>query len=198
MYKVVSAFLRSCLSAISRRGLFLAVMNVLYFGSIFVFVLFFQFQHLPPYEAPPVEVPEFFVRLDWPVLIVAISLFNVVLGGFVVVTLPGLLFFPLSVIVLLFRGYSWGLLLSRLSTLHFLVVLPTFVLEGEGYVIASVAGILLGLSWLKPDWAYSDEGLSRLESLKKALRECGRIYLLVAVVLLGAAIVETVTIQFCL
>lgn len=195
---MVSVFLKSCFSAISRRGLFLAVVNVLYFGLIFVVVLFFQFQNLPPYEGPPVEVPEFFVRLDWPVLIVAIFLFNVVLSGFVAVTLPGLLFFPLSVITLSFRGYLWGLLLSRLSTPHFLVVLPTIVLEGEGYVIASVAGILLGLSWLKPDWAYGDEGLSRLESLKKALIECWRIYLLVAVVLLVAAIVETVTIQFLL
>lgn len=198
MYKLVDAFLKSCLSAISRRGRFLAVVNVLYFGSIFVAVLFFQFQNLPLYEGPSVRLPEFFVRLDWPVLIIAIFLFNVVLSGFVAVTLPGLLFFPLSVITLSFRGYLWGLSLSRLSTLHFLVVLPTFVLEGEGYVIASVAGILLGLSWLKPDWAYGDEGLSRIESLKRALRECGRIYLLVAVVLLVAAIVETVTIQFCL
>lgn len=191
-------FFKSCLEALSRRGLAFAVMNALYFCSIFVVVLFFQFQSLPPYVGPPMEVPEFFAGLDWPVIIVAIFLFNLILSSFIVVTLPGLVFFPFPAVVLLFRGYLWGLLLSQLSTPHLLVVLPTIVLEGEGYVMASVAGILLGLSWLKPNWMYGCEDLTRSEALKKALKECMGMYVLVAIVLLAAAIVETITIQFYL
>ena len=188
--------MRSCVQVISRRGRFFVVINWLCFGSVLVSSFSANFLYTPFYETVPLEAPEFLVGADWPILFVGIFLFNLFLSGFVVVTLPGLVFFPLSAVVLVVRGVLWGFLLNQLPTSGFLLALPTLVLEGEGYVLAGVAGVSLGLSWLRPGWVYGGEGLSRLDSLKRALKDCGRIYFLVALFLLAAAIVETATIVY--
>jgi len=88
----------------------------------------------------------------------------------------------------------WGVLLNGLLTSQFLAAFPTLILEGEGYVLAALAGVNLGLSLLKPEWAYKGEGLSRLEAVKRALKDCAYTYVLVAIFLFVAAVVETVTI----
>jgi len=187
---------RSCVEVLSRRGYFFAVMNILYFGSILIAVLLAYFLFQPVlYELGVVEVPEVLVGVDWPLMLVGIFLFNLALSGFLVVTLPGLVFFPLSAAALAYRAFLWGLLLSQLPTPLFLAVLPTLILEGEAYVFAGVAGVVLGLSWLKPEWICG-QGLSRSEAFKRALRECGYLYIVVAGILLVAAIVETATIVF--
>jgi len=187
-------FFKSCLNVVLKRDAVFAVMNAFCFGSVFVAVLWAQFQFPVACEGVPVENVEFLVSGDWLIMIFGIFLVNLVLSSFVVVTLPGLVFFPLSAAALVYRGFSWGVLLSQLPTPQFLVVLPTLVLEGEGYVVASVAGIVLGLSWLKPSWVFKGEKLSRREAFRRALGECLRIYILVAMILFVAAIVETFTI----
>lgn len=188
-------FLTSYVEVFSRRGRIFAVMNVLFFDSIFVFVLLSEFLCLPlPYEGEPVWVLEWFLGLHWLWMILAIFLFNLVLSGFVFLTLSGLVFFPVSVVVLVIRGALWGIMLNQQSAAGFFLVLPTLILEGEGYVLASVAGTVLGLSWLKPDWIYGGERFSRLDALKTALREALRLIFLVAVLLFLAAVVETFTI----
>lgn len=188
-------WLRFCVDVLSKRGKLFKVVNVVYFWSIFVVALLARFLFQPmPYESGFLEVPEISIGFDWPLAIVGIFLFNLVLSGFFVVTLPGLAFFPLSAAALVYRAFLWGVILSQLPTPLFLAVLPTLVLEGEGYVLASVGGMILGMSWLKPVWSYKGEQLSRLEALKRAFKECACVYILVVMLLLVAAIVETVTI----
>lgn len=187
--------LGSCVNVLLRRGKVFAVLNALCFGSVFVAVLLGPFFYVPPpYTGEPLGVLTCFLGLDWPWMLLAIFFSNLVLSGFVLVTLSGLLFFPLSAGVLVFRAVLWGLLLNQLSTTRFLLALPTLMLEGEGYVLASTAGITLGLSWFKPKWFYKDEGGSRIKALKTAFKECTRTYILVAILLFTAAIVETATI----
>jgi hypothetical protein len=82
---------------------------------------------------------------------------NLILSGFVFLTLSGLIFFALSPILLSFRALLLGVLLNGLSTSSFIVALPTIVLEGEGYVFAALGGVILGLSWLRPKWVYNGE-----------------------------------------
>jgi len=190
---LLGKFFKSCFSLISRRSLLFVTMNALYFGSITVGAFIAQFQSLPFYEWTSSE--RVFVG-DWglPVMILVIFLSNLVVSAFFLVTLTGLVFFALSVVVLLVRGVFWGALLNQLPTPQFLLAMPTFVLEGEGYVLASLAGVILGLSWLKPGWAYGQESLSRLKSFEKAWKDCVRIYVLVTVFLFVAAVVEGVTI----
>jgi len=84
-------------------------------------------------------------------------------------------------------------MLSRSTAGAFLAAVPTLMFEGAAYVLASVAGIVLGLSWLKPRWVCAEEGLGRLEALKKAFRECLWLYVWVALLLAVAAVVEVAT-----
>jgi len=171
------------------------VANVLFFSSILVFALWIQFQYPPTlYEGEPMEAPEIFLGGSLPIMVVNVFLFNLVVSAFIFVTLSGLLFFAFPVVVLMWRAALWGGLLNLLPTPLFLASLPRLVLEGEGYVLASVAGMTLGLSWLKPDWVYRSEGLSRQEALRMSLKESVYLYVLVVVFLLVAAVVESITI----
>jgi len=179
---------------ISRRSLLFVALNWLFFGVMFAGNLWSYGGYGRFYEWP---LGESFVDTETrglPLMIMDIFLFNLVVSGFVLVTLSGLLFFALPFVFLLFRAFLWGVLLGGLPTSLFLAALPTLILEGEGYVLASLAGINLGLSWLRPEWAYEGEELSRLESVKKALRDCVRIYVFVVVPLFVAAVVEALTV----
>lgn len=183
---VVSAFL-------GKRWLFV-VLNWLFFGVMFVGVLLGQ-GGLFGFQMVPFADGFFVVGGGWVFMLFYVFIFNLVVSGFVLVTLSGILFFALPVGFLLFRGFLWGVFLVGLPTPLFLAALPTVVLEGEGYVLACVAGVNLGLSWLSPRRVYG-EGLSREESFKRALKDCVRIYVLVVVLLFAAAVVETLTVSF--
>ncbi len=192
---LAESFLGSCVNVFLVRGKVFVVLNVVFFDSIFLAVLLSQFLCVPSfYSVESLGILVWLRGLDWPWMILAIFLFNLVLSGFVVLTLPGLVFFPLSAVVLVMRGVLWGLMLNQPSSVPFLLLLPTFVLEGEGYVLASMAGTVLGLSWLKPNVIYKDEHLSRLDALKTALREALRLLFLGAILLFLAAVAETLTI----
>ena len=177
-------------SLLKRRSLF-ALINVLYFGSVLVAALVAgrQYALCDGWGA------------EWDsagaggsvALFVSIFLFNLVVSSFILLTLTGLLFFALPTGILVARAALWGFMLNRLSTPAFFAALPTLLLEGEGYVIAGVAGANLGLSWLKPSWASGDV-VSRRDALRQAVKECAYLYVLVAVLLLAAAVVETFTI----
>jgi hypothetical protein len=120
--------------------------------------------------------------------------FNLALSAFAVVMLPGMVFFPLSTGFLVFRAVLWGLLFYPLPASLFLAVLPTLILEGEAYTVAVVAGTIVGLSWVKPGWLFKGKELSRLETLKIALKEVIHLYIVVVLLLLAAAIAETIAI----
>lgn len=182
------------MSSVWRRSLLFGSLNLLYFGSLLVGALLAQAGYVGFYEVSLVEgVPVEEVG-GW-LMVLDIFVLNMVLTAFIVTTLSGLVFFVFPVVVLLWRAVLWGALLNGLSTPLFLAALPTMVLEGEGYVLAGAAGVKLGLSWLMPKWTYGEEekDLSRVESVKKALKETARIYVFVIMFLLVAAIVEMLT-----
>ncbi|MEM3697934.1 MAG: hypothetical protein QXQ94_10665 [Candidatus Bathyarchaeia archaeon] len=95
-----------------------------------------------------------------------VFLFNLAVAAFVVITLPGFVFFPLSAVSLLFRAFLWGLLVYAMPNSLFLFALPVIFLEGEAYVIAALAGTVVGFSWLNPRRAYGG-GLSKFEAFKR-------------------------------
>jgi len=177
----------------SRSGL-LVFMNLLFFGSVFFTALVLDFL-LPPqlYTGPSGQFSGMFLSDNLILSVLNIFMFNLVVGSFVVVTLPGFVLFPLSAAFLVYRAFIWGALIFQSPSSVFLVTLPTLVLEGEGYVCAGVAGTLVGVSWIRPEWIYQAESESRTEHLKRGLGECGWLYVLVVVVLFIAAIVETAT-----
>lgn len=190
----VLTFLSTCVSVVSKRGRLLVMLNWLFFGVMLVGAFLGQAGFVGRYEWP-VKRDFFFIETtSIPWMILAIFLLNLVVSGFVLVTLSGLVFFALPVAVLLYRALLWGVLLTDVPTPLFLAAFPTLIFEGEGYVFGSLAGVNLGLSWLNPELVYKGEELGRLEAIKRAMKDCIYIYILVAILLFAAAVVETVTI----
>jgi hypothetical protein len=190
-------FLRAIIDVLSERGKLVTIFNVAFFCSIFIAVLIAQFVFPPPvYLDKPLPESWIVFGNEWYTVFLGILASNLVLSAFVMVTLSGLLFFPLSAFFLMFRAVLWGLLLYSLPSWVFLVVLPTVVVEGEAYVVAAVVGTVTGLSWVKPDWMFKNEKLSRWGTLKVALREGLYLYAVVVLLLFAAAIIETVTMMY--
>jgi len=190
-------FFTSCLLVISSRWKVFALLNLLFFSCVFIAVLLASFLFPPVlFSGRRPAVPEVFLA-NWLTMILGIFVFNLVVSAFVVVTLPGFVFFPLSAVFLAYRAVLWGLLIYGLPTWLFLAALPTLFLEGEAYVFAAAAGTIAGVSWLKPDRIYRGEALGRVEAFKKALKEGLKIYVFVIVLLFVAAVVETATLILC-
>ncbi len=192
-----SSFLKSCLNVVSRRKEAVAILNLLFFGCVLVVGVIAQFVFPHPLISDwSPAVPEIFLGNNWALMLAEIFFFNLIFSAFVVVTLPGIAFFPLSAGFLLFRAVLWGLALYAVPAWMFLAVLPTFVLEGEAYVLSAVAGLGLGLSWFRPKCMFKSESYSRLEAFRKAVRECAYMYVSVVAILFVATVVETATIVF--
>jgi len=190
----LSDFLGNCLSVVSKRILFLMVFSWLFFGSVLVGASLVQFRYGVPSVLPMgygLFVPE---KADWYIVLLEIFFWNLVVNGFVLLSLSGLLFFGLPILFLLWRALILGTLLAGLSSPLFFVTTVTLVFQGEAYVLACVEGASLGLSWLKPTWVYKGEDLSRFESLKKTLSDGVRIYVFVALFLFFAAVLETLAV----
>jgi len=185
-------FFRSCLSILEKRKWFVVVFNWLFFGFLIIgaFLSSFGLVRVVPWPFGDALVYE---QGNALFAFLRIFLFNLFFSGFLLLTASGALFFVLPVCFLLFRAFLWGALFSGLPSPSFLFVLPTLILEGEGYVLAAVAGLELGLSWVKPRWMFGEESLSGVEAFEKALRECAYFYVFVVLLLLATAIVETAT-----
>jgi len=170
-------------------------MNCVFFASVFAVAIASELL-LPPrlYSGWQARFPEVILDNSFAVVFIGIFLSNLILSAFVVVTLSGF-FFPISIVMLVFRGFLWGVFLAFQPTWLLLAAIPTIVLEGEGYALAAVAGTVVGVSWLKPKWIFKDENITRVEAFQKGLKECLVIYLLVGTILLVAAIIETVTLE---
>jgi hypothetical protein len=118
----------------------ISLLNALFFCLAFGIPVFAGF-FLPPaiYGGQELFVPPEPVAGNVLFTVLFIFAFNLVLSAFIVVTLPGFFFFPLSVLTLGLRAVLWGLLLFQFPLGYFLAALPTVVLEGEAYVIAARA-----------------------------------------------------------
>lgn len=197
MVGLVLDFLRMCLGVVRRRSVFLLVLNSLFFGFMIAGAFLGSWGY-GGFSGWPIAENDLFVGSNNAVLLFfSIFFFNLIVSGFCLVTLTGALFFVLPVAFLCLRGLLWGVMINFLPMPLFLVGFFTLVLEGEGYVLGALAGLDLGLSWLKPRWVYSgEEELSRWNAFKRAFEDCLRVYVLVTLVLFVAALVETLTLIF--
>ncbi len=190
----VKAICGSCWFVFLRRMKAFACLSLLFWLVVLVSALARSFFSVPPFYEEVGFRASFLVFGDnWIFVVLGIFFFNLVLSAFVVVTLPGLVLFPLSVFFLLFRAAVWGELLAFASAMRFVVALPVLMLEGGAYVLAALAGSLLGLGWLMPEHqVYAGAGFSRRYAVGKAFREALNLYLLVTLLLLAAAVAEAI------
>jgi hypothetical protein len=193
--RLVLSLVRFWLDFLSKRAKLFAFLNLLFFGGVVLaaFAAGFVFW---PVLGSPLSLPsaQSLFGNNFLLMVLGIFFFNLGLSAFVFVTLPGLVFFPLSAAALGFRAFLWGLLVYASSLVGLVWALPTLVLEGEAYVFAGVVGTVWGVSWFKPSWLNGEENVSRSESLWRTLRTGLRVYVLIALLLFVAALIETVTI----
>jgi hypothetical protein len=120
---------------------------------------------------------------------------NLAVGSFVSITLPSLIIPFSGLLMAAFRALTWGVLFSpqigeglapgELATGVLLGVLV--LLEGQGYVLAALAAYVQGKAFLRPRAV----GKARhLQGYWHGLKASARIYVLVALVLLVAAVYE--------
>ncbi len=115
---------------------------------------------------------------------------NLVLGTVLVIGLPSLII-PFSGILMgVYRAVLWGLMLSPSHPGLRLAMIPhslTLLLEGQAYIVAMLAAYVHGRAFLWPKSAgVEGHGRGYVEGLKRGLR----LYLLVTLLLLVAAVYE--------
>jgi hypothetical protein len=116
-------------------------------------------------------------------------------GGLAYIALPSLIF-PFSGLLLgAFRALLWGLMFSPTAVMgaYFSLLLPTIILEGQGYVLAMLAAYVQGMAFVRPrSVGTKTHGRGYWEDVKRSVR----IYLLVAIVLVVAATYEVASVIF--
>lgn len=125
-------------------------------------------------------------------VILTIFVFNSILGSFLAITVLNLI--GIGTLVFIYRPIMWGLIYAPTSpsaTMLLIAVIPTLILEGAAYVIAFTASLDFVLAIAKPK-ALGEE--SRFKAWKKAWTYNLKSYVLVLIMLLVAAVVESVTI----
>lgn len=116
------------------------------------------------------------------------------LGNFINFTLAGILIFPIA-LTLLFGGWMQGMSLAGIHASSFLSVflfLSMCCLEWVTYVIASVAGLNIGLSVVAPK---RQGTTSRWKAFKLAWRDAGRLYIIILIILAFQAVFEILYIR---
>ncbi len=120
-------------------------------------------------------------------------LFNLIFGAFLSTTLPGVIFF-LPILINIYRAWFVGVVFYGFtsSVAGGIIFLFTLFFEFGGYILSSVAGIILGMALLFP-YRY---GGSRKEAMRRAIRDGAYLYVLVVMFLLIGAIWEMTTLHY--
>src|SRR4030042_4677412 len=185
--------LSSFMAVFSSRIKLLALLNLAFFSCVFTSMLVCDLLFQPEFYWGPTFPTSYETYGEGFALVVNIFLVNLVLSSFVIITLPGFAFFPLSAFLLLYRASLWGMMLHYQPNSVLLCALPTLILEGEAYVLAALAGTIVGVSWVKTKWVYAEEAVTRSAAIRKSVKACLVIYLVVVLLLFIGAIVETAT-----
>jgi len=134
------------------------------------------------------EVATLYAQHDVAPAIGATFAVNFFFGSILMITLPSALVPFGGFVVPAIRFFIWGFLFGP-ERAYSVPILILTTLEGQGYVLAAFASYVFAMRWLLP----ARYGLiSRKAGYTLGLRLTGRIYALVALVLLVAAIYEPV------
>ncbi|MCJ7723298.1 MAG: hypothetical protein MUP03_04125 [Anaerolineales bacterium] len=117
---------------------------------------------------------------------------NLFIGALITITLPSLII-PFSGLLMGFiRATLWGLILSPANPDLRLVMIPhtiTLLLEGQAYILAMLAAYIQGRAFLEPGTIAI---VGRWKGYLEGLRRTVRIYLLVIITLVIAAVYEVI------
>jgi hypothetical protein len=180
-----------------------ATINIAYYGLVVIFMVYAAFNQplqqslLDQIGSAFMTGPLAFVGKAYssaqvlPAILATLSV-NLVLGSFAEISLPSLVIPFSGLLIGVIRAVLWGLILSPANPGLRLVMIPhsiTLLLEGQGYILALLAAYLQGRAFLWPKTA-GVEGHAR--GYREGLKRTGKLYLLVTLVLVVAAVYEVI------
>jgi len=179
------------------------ILNILYYSLVLIFMIYVTFDRPLQDEllksvgasfmtGPLSFVGSAYVNAKVLAAIGATFFVNLFFGSFGTITLPSLVVPFSGILIGFYRAVLWGLLLSPAHPDLRLIMIPhslTLILEGQAYILTMLAAYIQGRSFIWPKWVGLERrGRGYLEGLKRT----GKIYLLVFLTLLIAAIYEVI------
>lgn len=180
------------------------ILNITYYALVLVCMIYVAFN--PELQQSLIEevgagfatggplafVGEAYLNARVIAAILATFFVNLFIGSMASITLPSLIIPFSGVLVGAYRAILWGLLLSPANPNLRLIMIPhsiTLVLEGQAYILAMLAAIVQGRTFLWPRAAGLE---SRVKGYVEGLKRTGKLYLLILLTLGIAAIYEVI------
>lgn len=129
----------------------------------------------------------YFVERNIPLAAILTFVINLVIGSAAMLSLPSFIIPFVGIPILMTRFAFWGIVAGPEKILQF-VPCGTILLEGQGYVLASLAIYLQGSRFLRPKH-YGFRSMT--EAYKAGFKLTVRLYVLIAIILFIAAIFES-------
>ncbi|MCX6168121.1 MAG: hypothetical protein NTX65_02190 [Ignavibacteriales bacterium] len=129
-------------------------------------------------------VTKYYLENNIPIAIAVTFSVNLILATFIQITLPSLIIPFLGLLLNCYRAFLWGHLFGFDMPVTIYGVL---LLEGQGYILAAFAIYLYGMYMIRPLY-YGFQ--KRREAFIYGTKVIGKLYLLVTLVLLIAAVYE--------
>jgi len=186
-------FSDSCVDVFSHRWKLFVGFNLLFFGCILVTLVVATLVSAQQWYFTRESSRNWFLDGGWSYTLLIIIGANLQVSSLQVI-LPGVLFFPLSIVNPVYTAMTIGLMMYFAQSAQFFMILPTVILEGEAIVLSAMAGTLIGASWLVPKRLYGPEGPSRTDALIQGCEEAVRVLAVAIIVFIISAAVETLTI----
>ena len=179
------------------------ILNALYYGLVVIFMIYVAFNRPLQEEllqsigesfmtGPLSFVGSAYINAQVLAAIAATFFVNLFAGSFGTITLPSLIIPFSGILVGFYRAILWGLILSPVHPDLRMVMIPhslTLILEGQAYILTMLAAYLQGRAFLWPKTVGLERrGQGYLEGLKRT----GKMYILVVLTLLIAAVYEVI------
>jgi len=179
------------------------ILNTLYYALVIIFMIYVAFNQSLQDEllksigesfitGPMSFVGSAYINAKVLAAIGATFFVNLLVGSFGTITLPSLLIPFSGILVGFYRAVLWGLILSPAHPDLRLVMIPhslTLVIEGQAYILTMLAAYIQGRAFLWPRTV----GLERRsQGYLEGLKRTGKMYVLVVLTLLIAAIYEVI------
>ena len=129
-------------------------------------------------------VAKYYIEKNIPIAITLTFLGNLFLATFIHITLPSLIIPFAGFLIFIYRAFLWGIIFGFDFPVEFYGVA---ILEGQGYIIGALAVYLYSMYVLRPNH-YGFQ--KRKEAFLYGIKLISKLYILVAIVLLVAAVYE--------
>ena len=179
------------------------VISAIYYGLVLMFMVYVTFNQelqrslmnevgISFMTGPLAFVGQAYMNVQVLKAILATFFVNLLAGSFGTITLPSIIIPFSGILVGFYRAILWGLILSPANPELRLVMIPhsiTLIIEGQAYILTMLAAYIQGRAFLLPH----SVGLeSRAKAYLEGLKRTGKIYVLVILTLVIAAIYEVI------